>query len=179
MLQQMFSATLVNLAVNCFMIVFILGVLFTMNPTISVICLVMLPLQFINFVYFKTHIQRGTLTLRERMSEISANLSETINGVRVVKSFAKERTENRSFVSQLRPAFTLSIDVAMKGVYCWIIADIINICSVVTVLGAGGYMVSRGRMSLGDFVAFYTYLGSSALCSAVRLTQEITGPLAQ
>jgi subfamily B ATP-binding cassette protein MsbA len=93
------------------------------------------------------------------MSEISANLSETINGVRVVKSFSKERTENKNFVSQLRPAFDIGIDVAMKGVYCWIIADIINISSIVIVLGTGGYFVSRGKMTLGDFVAFYTYLG--------------------
>jgi subfamily B ATP-binding cassette protein MsbA len=159
MLQQMFSATLVNLAVNFFMILFILCVLFAINSSIASICLVMLPLQLMNFMYFKGHIKKGTLNLREKMSEISANLSETINGVRVVKSFSKERTENKNFVSQLRPAFNLSIDVAMKGVHCWIIADIINISSVVIVLGTGGYFVSRGKMTLGDFVAFYTYLG--------------------
>ena len=159
MMQQMFSATLANTAMHLFMMIFIVAVLATINAKLTLICLLMVPLQFINFIYFKKYIQAKSMTLRERMSEISANLAETLNGMKVVKSFSKERTENRFFVSQLRPAFSLSIDLQMKGLFCWMIAELIYIFSLVAMIGAGGYYVSKGRMTLGDFVAFYTYMG--------------------
>jgi len=159
MMQQMFSATLANTAMHLFMMIFIVAVLMTINAKLAFICVLMVPLQFINFVYFKKYIQAKSMTLRERMSEISANLAETLNGMKVVKSFSKERTENRFFVSQLRPAFNLSIDLQMKGLFCWMIAELIYIFTVVAMIGVGGYYVSKGRMTLGDFVAFYTYLG--------------------
>jgi len=159
MMQQMFSATLANTAMHLFMVIFILAVLMTINMKLTLICIMMIPLQFINFIYFKKYIQSKSMTLRERMSEISANLAETLNGMKVVKSFSKERTENRFFVSQLRPAFSLSIDLQMKGLFCWMIAELIYIFALVAMIGVGGYYVSKGRMTLGDFVAFYTYLG--------------------
>lgn len=159
MMQQMFSATLANTAMHLFMIIFIMAVLLTINVKLTLICFIMIPLQFINFVYFKKFIQSKSMTLRERMSEISANLAETLNGMKVVKSFSKERSENRFFVSQLRPAFGLSIDLQMQGLFCWMFAELIYIFSLVTMIGVGGYYVSKGRMTLGDFVAFYTYLG--------------------
>lgn len=159
MMQQMFSATLANTAMHLFMLTFIMAVLLTINMKLALICFIMIPLYFINFVYFKKYIQSKSMTLRERMSEISANLAETLNGMKVVKSFSKERSENRFFVSQLRPAFSLSIDLQMQGLFCCMFAELIYIFSLVAMIGIGGYYVSKGRMTLGDFVAFYTYLG--------------------
>lgn len=158
-LEQMIFASLATVAVNTFVIVFITGMLFVMSPKIALICLILIPLQLVNFVYFKRKIQEKHIDLSEKMSEISANLAETINGVRVVKSFAKERTENRNFVSQLRPVLDLTININMNGVYLWILAELINIGCILVVLAAGGAMVMNGSMTIGEFVAFYTYLG--------------------
>lgn len=158
-LEQMIFASLATVAMNTFVIVFITGVLFMMCPKIALICLILIPLQLANFIYFRKIMQTQQIDLSEKMSEISANLAETINGVRVVKSFAKERTENRNFVSQLRPVLDLTININMNGVYLWILAELINIGCILVVLAAGGSMVMNGTMTIGEFVAFYTYLG--------------------
>jgi len=158
-LEQMIFASIANIAVNTFTILFIMCMLFLMNSKLALICFIVLPLQFFNFLYFKKKITKENLDLSEKMSEISANLSETINGVKVVKSFAKERSENRSFVSHLMPVMDLTINLNMKGVYCWILAEIISILCIIFVITAGGIMVMGGKMTIGEFVAFYTYLG--------------------
>ena len=158
-LEQMIFASLATVAMNTFVIVFITCVLFMMSPKIALICLVLIPLQLVNFMYFRKIMQDQQVDLSEKMSEISANLAETINGVRVVKSFAKERTENRNFVSQLRPVLDLTININMNGVYLWILAELISIFCILVVLAAGGSMVMNGSMTIGEFVAFYTYLG--------------------
>ena len=158
-LQQMISASMVNLVVNIFMIAFILSVLFLINTKLALICLFLAPLHFINFNYFKNTITKDSKILREKMSEISANLAETLNGVKIVKSFSKERAESREFVAQLRPTFDMTININMKGVYCWIVAEVIGVVYLVVALGLGGAMVARGEMTIGSFVAFYSYLG--------------------
>jgi subfamily B ATP-binding cassette protein MsbA len=158
-LEQMIFASLATVAMNTFVIIFITGVLFMMSPKIALICVVLIPLQLVNFIYFRKIMQEQQVDLSEKMSEISANLAETINGVRVVKSFAKERSENRNFVSQLRPVLDLTININMNGVYLWILAELINIGCILVVLAAGGSMVMNGSMTIGEFVAFYTYLG--------------------
>ena len=81
------------------------------------------------------------------MSEVSASLTETINGIKVVKSFGKERFENRSFVEKLRPVFDVNMTVCMNSVYLWMIAEAINIICIVIVLGVGGSMVIRHQMN--------------------------------
>lgn len=159
MLQQMISASLVSIVVNLLMITCIMMILFLINSKLALVCLVLIPMHYLNFTYFKGHIKSHSRKLREMMSEISANLAETINGVKIVKSFAKERSESRGFVSQLRPAFNKSIKVNMMGVYCWMIAEVISVSCLVAVIGIGGYQVTRGMMTVGEFVAFYSYLG--------------------
>lgn len=159
MLQQMFTGAIVQLAVNMFALIFILCVLFAINPMLSLLALVVLPLQLMNFVFFKNIIKKDTHALREKMSEISANLAETINGVKVVKSFSSERRESRRFTSSLRPAFNMTIAVQIKGVVCWIFADFLNAICLIATIGLSALLVSRGSMTLGEFVAFYAYLG--------------------
>ncbi len=176
MLNGMISAVLVNLVIHLFTITCILLALICMSPKLSLVCLFLIPMQILNFMYFKRGMQRDSKELRERMSEVSASLAETINGIKVVKSFGKERTENREFVGKLRPAFDLSMSMNMKSAYTWMIAEAVNILSIVTALGWGGYMVARGEMSVGGLVAYYTYLSmlTSPLNALSGLTTAIT-----
>ena len=75
-----------------------------------------------------------------------------------MKSFGKERSENRSFMERLKPTFDMSLKLSMRGFMLNIVMDQISIYTSVAVLGFGGYLVSQGRMTLGELVAFYTYM---------------------
>ncbi len=158
-LEQMTVNVMNVLSVNSFSIVFITIVLFVINPKLAMIAFVLMPLQFVNFLYFKQALNRDNMILSEKMSMLSANLAETISGIRIVKSFAQERAENRYFVSQLRPVMSSAMNFLVNTIYCWVFSDFISgLCTIITI-GAGGTMVIRGTMSIGDFVAFYSYLG--------------------
>lgn len=158
MLNGMVSTVLVNLVIHLFTIVCILFALFIMSPSLSLVCFFLVPLQILNFSYFRWSMRKDSVLLRERMSEVSASLAETINGIKVVKSFGKERTESREFVEMLRPTFDVSMSLNMKSAYTWIISEVINITTIVIALGWGGMMVYYGHMSIGELVAYYTYL---------------------
>ena len=91
------------------------------------------------------------------MSEVTAGLTETISGMKVVKSFGKEHAENRLFVGRLRPTFDVNMSQCMSGVYLWICSECISITCTIIVLGVGGTMVIRHQMNIGELVAYYTY----------------------
>ncbi|MDD5729033.1 MAG: ABC transporter ATP-binding protein [Victivallales bacterium] len=158
-LMQQLITTMVSMTNQFFLLVLISVVLLFIDPVMGLAVLLILPLHFFNFWHFKKEIKRDAITLREKVSEISANLSETLNGMRVVKSFAQERSECRSFFSSLRPIVDLSMSVAMKGFYCWSITDILSLLCYLLVIGLGIMMIQNKSMTLGEFVAFNSYVG--------------------
>jgi len=158
-LQGMVSTVIVGTASNLFQLCFVTCALVFLSPKLSMVCFVVLPMVYLVFSYFRKALNKDSAALRERMSEVSANLAEVINGIKVVKSFGKERMENRAFLEMLKPAFDMSVNLSMKGVTLAIVMDQLNIYTAITVLSVGGYMVSQGSMTIGDLVAFYSYLG--------------------
>ena len=157
-MQQLISifTAIIN---QSFIILAIAGVLLYLNFKMALAVLVILPLYFINFYYFRKIMRNNALILQEKMSEISANLGETINGIKVVKTFSKERTECRSFFSNLRPTLDLNVKLGAQSVTCWSITDYLNLIVFLTTIGIGMGMVNSLSMTLGEFVAFYTYVG--------------------
>jgi len=156
-LQGMASTVIVQLSSSLFMIFFVTIALIILSPKLSLICLAMIPIM-INFAYFRNALNKDSQALRERMSEVSANLAETLNGIKVVKSFGKERAETLNFLEMLKPTFSMSLNFSMKNIMCWLITEQIHVYCIVMALGWGGYLVSKGEMTIGSLVAFYSYL---------------------
>lgn len=144
--QQIFTMAIVTFA------------LFFISWKLALIALIMLPIHFINFFFFNRIIRANSRQLQERMSEISANLAETINGIRVVKSFSKERSECRHFFNSMRPTLDLAVKINQQSNACGGIYESLLILTYILVIGSSIVLVGND-FSVGDFVAFYTYIG--------------------
>ncbi len=156
-LNGMISSVLANLVIHMFTIVCIVIALFVMNPKFFILPIIVIVLQTANFTYYRIKMRKEAKILREMMSEVSANLSETINGIKVVKSFGKEHFENLEFAQRLRPTFDKSLNINMMSAYSWIWAEVINISCIVALLWFGSIEVNNGEMTVGKLVAYYTY----------------------
>ena len=156
-LNGMISSVLSTLVISFFQIICILIALIVMNPKYFYIPLLVILLQTTNFTYFRVKMREESKILREMMSEVSANLSETINGIKVVKSFGKEHMESLEFVQRLRPTFDRMISINMKSAVSWICSEVINISAIVLLLWFGAGEVQAGEMTVGQLVAYYTY----------------------
>jgi ATP-binding cassette, subfamily B, bacterial MsbA len=157
MINQLID-TIKQLANAVMMILVLTIVLFFINVPMAFCALAILPLQCVNFFYFKRVLKQGHMNLREQMSEVSANLSETLSGIKVVKSFGMERAESRSFFSSLRPTLGMVLNIHNNSAYLWIISDILNVITQLLVIWVGVGQVSGGHLTIGEFVAFYSYV---------------------
>lgn len=159
-LLQQFVGSLVSLADQICMLILISILLLFINWQLGFMVLAIAPLHVMNFVYFRGKLQSTSKLFQEKMSEISANLAETINGIKVVKSFGQERSECSSFFQCLRPTLGIGVRLNLLGNFCWSVADMLSIITYLLVIGVGIRFVQQQMMTIGEFVAFYSYVGT-------------------
>ena len=156
---QVLIRTLTQLGEQIFQLVIIAGLLLVINWQLALLVFLSIPLHYLNFHYFREEMRKDSMVLQEKLSEISANLSETLSGVKVVKSFAKEHSESLRFFQNLRPVADMQMRLTVEGVTLWAIFDTIAAMSYLAIIGAGIWLVKDNAISIGEFVAFYTYVG--------------------
>ncbi len=153
-----------------FTMAFITFAVFFINWKLALIAMCALPIHFVNFFVFNKIIRKNALLMQEKMSEISANLAETINGIRVVKSFSKGRAESLHFFKNMRPTLELAIKMNQEGNICHGTYEMLTLFTYLIVI-CGGIFAVGNEFSIGDFVAFYTYIGLQVGPIAVLASQ--------
>ena len=98
-------------------------------------------------------------TIREALSRISSYLAETINGIRIIKAFGRER----DFLSRFGVIKDEYRKTVVKQVLVWNIfypaINIINAVATILILVFGGMYFFQGQISVGTLVAFLMFLG--------------------
>ena len=180
-LMQQLIQIFIQILNQSFVVLAVAAVLLFLNFKMALIVLMVVPFFFINFYYFRKIMRSNSLILQEKMSEISANLGETINGIKVVKTFSKERTECRNFFSSLRPTLNLNVKLGIQSAHCTSITQYLSLTIYLITIGLGMGMVHSSSMTLGEFVAFYTYVGmfimpiSSLSMQAIGISRGMAG----
>lgn len=157
-IQGMVNQGLNQLITQTLSMFLILIIMFLIDWQLTLICLIPLPFFALNFWHTKRFQKREHKKLSEYIGEISGNLSEVLNGVRVVKSFNNGQTENRKFISEFRNVFDITLGIQMKNVICGISNEILITFALLLLIGAGAFKVWGGYISIGEFVSFYSYL---------------------
>jgi ATP-binding cassette subfamily B protein len=92
-------------------------------------------------------------------SDISSRVQENLAGVRMVRAFVQEQAELRHFEKLNRAYIAENIRlVRISGVFQPLLEALIGL-TFLAVLWYGGGQVLAGRISLGSFVMFNTYMG--------------------
>jgi len=158
-IQQLFISGVVTLILPAFTLLMALAIMIYINWKITLIAMFILPMYVWCFFHYRKRIQDASFLVREKISEMSGKLSEVISGVRVVRSFTAEGHECHQFSSQNNSLFNRQFGSNMLGVYLWMIADVLGGIGTGMILYFGTYSVIRGRMTLGELIAFLSYTG--------------------
>ncbi len=161
--QSILSSGIVGMLTNIVTLVVAVGIVvsygFTIHSTLlPVIAIGVLPLYAINFLAMQKRIRHAASEARDQYSEVYATLSESIAGIKVIKAFAREQHEARKFVREVRDTIDLNIQTGKLRTILGINAGFITSMSNLSVLLLGGWMVIRNEMSLGQLIAFRSYM---------------------
>ncbi|CAN5138691.1 ABC transporter ATP-binding protein [soil metagenome] len=111
--------------------------------------------------------------VQQRIGELTADVEESVGGVRVVKAFAAEARREERFRGAIARVFEQSlISTRLRAFYNPFIAFLPQL-GLAALLLIGGRMVINGSMTLAEFVAFYGYL--LVLLAPMRTLGSILG----
>ena len=92
-------------------------------------------------------------------AEVTGRLTETLNGVRVIKGFNAEDQENISFEKGVDRLFkNVKKSLTATAIMTSSSAFLLGLASV-GIMGMGGAMIIDGTLTIGDFLAFTLLLG--------------------
>jgi len=98
--------------------------------------------------------------IQAMFSDISSRVQENLSGVRMVRAFAQERAELRRFEELNRQYIAQNLKlVRIQGIFEPLLEALIG-ATFMVVLWVGGQQVLLGRISIGSFVMFNTYMGT-------------------
>ncbi|HXB67928.1 MAG TPA: ABC transporter ATP-binding protein [Candidatus Acidoferrales bacterium] len=120
-----------------------------------------LPAPAVSFavIFFGRRIHDRFEKLQAMFSDISSRVQENLSGVRMIRAFAQEKAELRRFEELNRQYIAQNIKlVRIQGLFQPLLEALIGMTFLV-VLWVGGHQVLLGRISVGSFVMFNTYMG--------------------
>jgi len=128
------------------------------NPELGLIA--MAPTPFVVFIsqrYGRTA-RPAIQEVQQRIGELTADAEENISGVRVVKSFARERHQLRRFRHSVARVFDQSMVATRLEAKFNPMIGFLPQLGLAAVLLIGGQRVIHHHLTLGQFTQFYLYL---------------------
>jgi len=123
--------------------------------------LVLIPVALFGFIAMKAFAFIRPIFKERRIinAEVTGRLTETLNGVRVIKGFNAEQQEIESFENGVDKLF-LNIKKSLTSTaFVTSSATFLLGLASAGIMGIGGYLMMTDKMTFGDFLAFTLYLG--------------------
>ncbi|MBQ6631598.1 MAG: ABC transporter ATP-binding protein [Romboutsia sp.] len=131
---------------------------YTLSPKLSTIFLVAIPIIAVAMVFILKKSFPLFTKVQQKIDNVNTVMRESILGVKVIKAFAIEGTQNARFKKENEELMNTSIKSQNRNLILWPMATLIMNLSVVAVLWFGGNMVNTGDLEIGKIVAFINYL---------------------
>lgn len=158
-LRQFLFGDVIEVVYAIFSIGLIFMVLSFLNLKLTLISVLTFPL-FIR-IYFRLLPQlRANFTLfRNRWGQTTSRINEVLNGIMTVKAFTGEKHERHMLWDQQKELIQIASQTHSLNTRLWILVESSSSLGVLAILWIGGLDVLNGRMTAGELIAFYSYLG--------------------
>lgn len=130
----------------------------TTSLKLTAIAVIPLPFLLFALVKLRTAMRRRFMIVQHSVSDIAAKVQENLTGIRVIKAFAQEDSENKQFEALSRKKWKAEMDMIRVWSFINPLSALVFGSIFAVFLYFGGKMVIAGTLTLGEFVAFNTYI---------------------
>ena len=135
-----------------------LAFMLSISPKLTVYAFLPLPVVSITVQYFGRRIHERFERIQAMFSDISARAQENFSGARVIRAYVQEEAEISAFETSNQEYIARSLKLVRLMGMLWPTLEIMLGIAIVIVLLLGGREVLQGHISVGQFVAFNTYM---------------------
>ncbi len=137
------------------------GLIFMFSLSVKLSLAVLLPMPIISFVayHFSKRIYQQSYRVQQGFSDLSTFVQENLNGIRTVQAMAQEHQEVNRFANVNQDYANYNLVLFTTTSLLSALMPILAASGTLIIIGYGSFLVSSGEITLGTFVAFFTYLG--------------------
>ena len=139
-------------------IIFCIVVMFLLCWNLTAFVLIPIPLMVFVFYKVSNILHKRFQKNQEAVSEINNQLEMTFSGIKIIKSFVCEDKYQRFFEGALKNRYDTELNLVKINTVLHLIYEYIDFLAMIAVILYGGYLTVTGSISIGTFVAFYSYL---------------------
>src|SRR5215213_6300110 len=132
--------------------------MFALQPGLAALALFPVPFVVLVAARYGRRSRPALQEVQQRIAELTADVEENVSGIRVVKAFAAEPRQLARFEGTVGRVFGQSMEATRLRAFYNPFIGFLPSAGLAVILLVGGRQVIDGRISLGDFTAFYTYL---------------------
>lgn len=150
------SNMLVGCAKHFLSVLFLIVVMFSLDPFLSMFIFFTFPIAIIPMQTLSSRMKSVTGKAQEELSHFTAHLDETFHSVKIIKSFCMENIESDRAKKITDKIFGFYKQAAKLDSLTSPVMEILSGLSIACVIWYGGYMVIEGNMTTGGLFAFIT-----------------------
>lgn len=140
---------------------------------LTVLCLIIVPLVSYVIKFFGKKLHNSGKDVQETLADVTSMLQETIQGVRIVRSFNRGAYEEKRFRKINKLSFTAAVRAIRQQSQMTPFVEFLAAIAVCTIIWYGGVSVIDGVMSTGELIAFLIY--AINLANPTRRVAESVG----
>jgi ATP-binding cassette subfamily B multidrug efflux pump len=158
-INTVFSEGVINIVADVLTLIFVLGIMLYSSWSLTLVCLITMPLLIIATYWFKEAVKKAYQTVRTQVSKMNAFLQERITGMRIVQIFNAEEKELEKFKDINRIYTDANLNSIFYYALFFPIVEILSAASLGLMVWYGARGVIGGDVTIGVLVAFPLYLG--------------------
>lgn len=156
--RQFLSFGLVHLVDILFMTIFSFYVMTQMSPELTKVTLLAMPFLLVVMLRFERLVHPAFTRIREALASLTTATQENLNGMRTVKSFAREAHEIEKFSYRNEEYVQSNLSASRLWATFFPLIELFSNLAVTLLLWYGGRMVLRQELTLGTLVAFFSLI---------------------
>jgi ATP-binding cassette subfamily B protein len=156
-LNEMFTAGVVSIFEDIFVLAGILAIMLNMSWRLALITFAVLPVIFYATSIFRRKVRDSYRRIRVAIARINAYLQEHVTGIVVLQLFNREEKSYERFEKINRTHMDAYKDAIMAHAVYYPIVEVLSATAIAAVIWFGGNQVIRGMVTLGVLVAFMQY----------------------
>ncbi len=158
-IRQLLGTTVITTFDASVMLVLVLySMLRYVNVQLTLIAVLPMILIIFGDIFFGKVMHRRFLLKQEAFGELTDRVQEAVSGIRVIKAFVQEKKELAAFSRTNRNNMEKNMSVVRLVALVFPLLQLVIGLSILLTLLYGGYLAILGEITLGQFVAFNSYI---------------------
>jgi ATP-binding cassette subfamily B multidrug efflux pump len=156
-LNEMFTAGVVSIFEDVFVLAGIIAIMMKMNWKLALITFAVLPLIIYATLIFRDKVRDSYRRIRTAIARINSFLQEAVSGMLVLQLFNREKRAFNKFSDINASHMEAFKDAIMAYSVYYPVVEILSAIAIASIIWYGGNDVIRGIASIGVLVAFMQY----------------------